>query len=129
MEAIRMSGTALTILGAASAFLWGAAHLFPTRNVVAGFGEISIDNRRILAMEWITEGVALIFVGVLVAVVTWIDSTSAVSSAVYWASAGFLVSLAVVSLFTGFKVSFLPFKLCPFIFTGSAILILSGAYI
>jgi len=42
-------------------------------------------------MEWITEGVALIF--------------------------------------TGFKIAFLPFKLCPFIFTGSSILIVPVMYV
>jgi hypothetical protein len=123
-----MSGSALTYIGSLTALVWGVAHLIPTRNVVAGFGEISKDNQRILAMEWVTEGVALIFVGVLVAVVTWIDPGSAASTAVYWVSAGFLLALAVVSLFTGFRVSFLPFKLCPFIFTGSAVLVLVGAY-
>lgn len=123
-----MSGAALTYLGSATVFCWGVAHLFPTRNVVAGFGEISLDNRRILAMEWITEGVALIFAGSLIALVTLVDQASPVSLAVYWVSAGFLLAMAIVSLFTGFKVSFLPFKLCPFIFTGSAILILAGAF-
>ncbi len=118
-----MAGVVLTYLGSATVFCWGVAHLIPTRNVVAGFGEISLDNRRILAMEWITEGVALIFTGTVVTLVTWVDPASSVSLTVYWASAGFLVSMAVVSLFTGFKVAFLAFKLCPFIFTGSAILI------
>ena len=37
-----------------------------------------------------------------------------------------LIVLAVVSIFTGFKVKFLPFRLCPFIFTISAVLILVG---
>jgi hypothetical protein len=37
--------------------------------------------------------------------------------------------LSVISLFTGFKVNFLPYRLCPLIFTGSAILILLGAYL
>ena len=123
-----MSGTLVTYLGSMTVLVWGVAHLFPTRNVVAGFGEISLDNRQILAMEWITEGVALIYAGVAVGLVTWIDPASAVSMAVYWASSGFLTALAIVSAFTGFRVSFLPFKLCPFIFTGSAILILGGAY-
>ena len=32
-------------------------------------------------MEWITEGVSLIFVGILVAVVTYLDRASAISTA------------------------------------------------
>jgi len=116
----------LLYLGAALTILWGIAHLFPTRSVVRGFGAISADNQRIIAMEWIVEGVSLIFIGTLVACVTFIDPTSIVSKAVYLISAIGLIVLAVVSLFTGFKVNFLPFRLCPFIFTASALLILAG---
>ena len=80
-------------------------------------------------MEWIVEGVALIFVGVLVVITTLIDRSAAVAQGVYWSSAGVLIILAIVSLFTGFKVNFLPFKLCPVIFTLSAVLILVGVAI
>ena len=62
----------LILLYLASFFLvfWGAAHLFPTRSVVSGFGNISKDNQRIVAMEWINEGATLSFMGILVAAVT-----------------------------------------------------------
>jgi hypothetical protein len=116
----------LLYLGAAFTTLWGIAHLFPTGAVVKGFGAISTDNQRIITMEWIVEGVSLIFVGALVATVTFIDPTSLVSKAVFLLSAVGLVVLALVSIFTGFKVNFLPFKLCPFIFSASALLILIG---
>ena len=113
-------------LGAALTALWGIAHLFPTGSVVKGFGAISVDNQRIITMEWIVEGVSLIFIGTLIASVTFIDPMGTVSKAVFLLSAiGFFV-LASVSLFTGFKVNFLPFKLCPFIFTTSALLVLVG---
>ena len=124
-----MNGAVFIYIGALTVILWGIAHLFPTRNVVRGFGPISKDNQRIITMEWITEGVAMIFVGTLLTVVTWIDPASPVSLAVYWTTAMALVTLAVVSFFTGFKVSFFPFKLCPFIFSASAILTLAGAYL
>ena len=77
-------------------------------------------------MEWIIEGAALIFIGVLVTAVTIIDPSSQVSEYVYYLSIIMLISLAVISLFTGFKVNFLPYKLCPLIFTGSAVLIFLG---
>jgi hypothetical protein len=77
-------------------------------------------------MEWITEGVALIFIGVIVATVTVIEPGNIISTAVYIISALCLIVLAVVSLFTGFKISFLPFRLCPIIFSSSAILITAG---
>lgn len=118
--------TVFLYLGAALTALWGISHLIPTRNVVAGFGEISDDNRQIITMEWIVEGVSLIFIGVLVAVVTAIDPEAAVATGVYIVSVIGLLALALVSLFTGFKVKFLPFKLCPFILTASAVLVLGG---
>jgi chromate transport protein ChrA len=116
----------LLYLGAFFAFVWGVAHLFPTKSVVAGFGEISQDNKRIIMMEWIIEGVSLIFIGLLVAVVTRIDVGRFSLRVVCWICFAELNVLSIVSLFTGFKVAFLPFKLCPFIFTGSSILILLG---
>ena len=124
-----MANQILFYLGAFFTTLWGISHLFPTKNVVKDFGDISADNRNIITMEWIVEGVALIFIGLLVAMVTMIDPASAVSVAVYRFSALGLVALAIVSLFTGFKVNFLPFKLCPLIFGVSAILILLGVYL
>jgi len=113
-------------LGGALSIVWGVAHLFPTKSVVAGFGDISADNRHIITMEWIVEGVALIFIGVLVVVITLVDRESSAAEVVYLTSASGLVVLALVSLFTGFKVNFLPFKLCPFIFSASAALLLLG---
>jgi len=80
-------------------------------------------------MEWINEGLALIFIGVLVATVIFIDPSDVVSTAVYSVSVMMLMAMAVLSLFTGFKIRFLPFKLCPFIFTASAVLISIGGLI
>ena len=112
--------------GAFCVFFWGLAHLFPTKAVVRGFGDISADNRRIIAMEWIVEGVALMFIGATVAAVTFIDHAGAAARAVYWLAFAALNVLSVVSLFTGFKVRQVPFKLCPVIFSGASILILLG---
>ena len=113
-------------IGATLTIVWGIAHLFPTKSVVRGFGDISIDNKRIITMEWITEGVALIFIGALVGAVTIVDADSKVSAVVYAVSGCGLLALVLVSLFTGFRISFLPFRLCPFIFTASALLIFIG---
>lgn len=124
-----MINLVLLYLGAALTVLWGIAHLFPTGSVVRGFGEISADNRHIITMEWIVEGVSMIFIGILVASVTMIDPLSAVSRIVFLLSAIGLFVLAAVSLFTGFKVNFLPFRLCPFIFSASALLITAGGIV
>lgn len=108
--------------------LWGVAHLFVTKGVVAGFGDITTDNRRIITMEWIVEGVTRISTASFVAAVAAIQPEAVVSLAVYAVAIGTLIVLAVVSLFTGFKVAFLPFKLCPFIFGVSAGLIAWGGW-
>jgi len=121
-----MNGTLLTYIGSFLAFGWGIAHLFPTRNVVRSFGDVSPDNKRNIAMEWINEGVFLIFLGTLTAIVTFLDRQSPIAQVVYWTVFGALNSLSLISLFTGFRNSLLPFKLCPFIFTGSSILIVIG---
>lgn len=121
-----MHGKVLLYSGAALPFLWGIAHLFPTRSIVRGFGDISRDNRNIIAMGWVVEGVALIFIGLLVALITYVEPSSAASGAVYVLSSIALISLAVVSLFIGFMVNFLPFRLCPVIFTSSVVLITLG---
>jgi hypothetical protein len=123
-----MFSEALLYLGALLPFVWGIAHLFPTRSVVAGFGGITQDNRRIITVEWIVEGVALIFIGVFIASVTMIDPGGAVSSTVYLLSALALFSLAIVSAFTGFRVRFFPFKLCPFLLTAAGLCLLVGGW-
>ena len=109
--------------------IWGIAHLFPTKGVVKGFGEISTDNRNIITMEWIIEGIALIFIGIIVLGTTLIDSSGTVSGFIYISSSTVLIVLAIVSFFTGFNVNFLPFKLCHILFMSSALLILFGLII
>ena len=106
--------------------LWGIAHLFPTAGVVQDFGDISPDNRLIITMEWIIEGLTLIFLGVLTMVVTKTDSQSKLAKNVYILITGMLFTMAILSIFTGFRINFLPFKLCPIIFSASAILIIIG---
>jgi hypothetical protein len=125
-----MKNSILLFIGSLTVIIWGTAHLFPTKSVVKGFGDITDDNKNILRMEWITEGLSLIFTGVLLFSVTLTgDSENIISGIVYIASSVFLFSMAVLSLFTGFKVNFLPYKLCPVIFSISGILILIGAFL
>ena len=119
----------LLYVGAALPLFWGIAHVFPTKSVVKGFGDISPDNRRIITMEWITEGVALMSVAAFVVVATAVGHKTVVASGVYAIAIATLLMMAAVSLFTGFKVAFLPFRLCPVIFTVSALLIGLGAWL
>jgi len=108
-------------------FIWGIVHLFPTKSVVRGFGNITRDNKRIITMEWIIEGVTLIFTGLLTVVLTFLNPDHKVSSFVFILIVAFLLILAVISFFTGFRVKFLPYRLCPFIFITASILILVGS--
>jgi len=127
--AVSMVNQIFLYLGSILTLIWGIAHLFPTKSVVKGFGDISIDNKRIITMEWIIEGISLIFIGVLVSSVTYIDYTSIISKTIYWLSFIMLNVMSLISLFTGFRIKFLPFKLCPLIFTTSSLLILIGSYL
>jgi hypothetical protein len=103
-------------------FLWGVGHLVPTKSIVAGFGAISADNKRIITMEWIAEGLTLSFIGILVFVVTLVGGPdNHVAKFVNWMSAAMLVVLAIVSSSTGARTSILPMKLCPFVKTAVAI--------
>ncbi len=124
-----MTGAIVISIGAILTCGWGIAHLFATRSVVSGFGETSADNRRTITMEWITEGVFLVFIGVLAGTVAFVDRNALIARAVCWALFGALNVLSLVSLFTGFRNSFIAFKLCPFLFTGSSLLIVVGSYL
>jgi len=111
--------------GAAIVIFWGIAHIIiPTRSIVDGFGPISADNRRILLMEWLMEGVLLIFVGLVVALVAFTAPESGpLAAAVYRACALVLVVMAGISLFTGARTAIMPMRLCPPIFLAAAALI------
>jgi hypothetical protein len=115
-------------LSGALTIIWGIAHLFPIKNVVRNFGDISMDNKRIITMEWIIEGISLIFIGILTILIAISGSTSDLSRYVYITIIIMLVTLSIVSFFTGFRVKFLPYRLCPVIFLTSAILIFLGLH-
>lgn len=120
----------LVYIGGLLTIIWGIAHLFPTHDVVKGFGNISHDNAEIVKMEWINEGLLLIFLGCLTIVATIINNDpNKTQRAVYFLSFIMLVAMTVLSLFTGFKIDFLPFRLCPVIFMISGLLILQAAFI
>lgn len=55
----------LIYTGSGMLIVWGLAHILNTSGVVAGFGAISADNTKVLTMEWINEGLTLIFLGAL----------------------------------------------------------------
>ncbi len=108
--------TALAYVGAAVITAWGVSHIMPTPSVVAGLGEASLTNRRILAMEWVAEGFALVFLGVLAAAVTLVEPPpNPVTLAVYRLAAGMLLVMAAWTAMTGARTPIVPIKICPFV--------------
>lgn len=123
-----MIDSILLFSGAAVVAFWGIAHIFPTKGVVQDFGDISRDNRLIITMEWVVEGINLAFVGFLVALVTIVaGADDDVSRLVYLSAAGLLVILAVWHTFTGARTKAIPMKLCPVIFGSCAVLFVLGS--
>jgi hypothetical protein len=120
--------TALALIAATLTTGWGVAHLFPTRSIVSGFGAIGAENRRVITMEWIFEGLTLIFAGLLTAAVSLIgDDRPATATAAFIATAVLLIVMAVISLLTAGRNTFIAYRLCAPIFTASAILLLAAA--
>ncbi|MDH4125671.1 MAG: hypothetical protein OEW64_10895 [Gammaproteobacteria bacterium] len=117
--------------GAAVVIIWGIAHIvIPTRSIVDGFGPISADNRRTLLMEWLMEGVLLIFIGTLVILMTTLTHPEGQAAViVYRACSAVLVVMAGISLFTGARTTILPMRLCPLIFLAAAALFLLATVI
>ena len=125
-----MTGTFLLCIGSALVILWSIAHIVPTKSVVEGFGPLTDDNKRIITMEWVAEGLALSFIGLLVlAVVILGDTHNPVSVLVFRASALMLLVLAGWTAVTGARTSIVPIKICPLILTLSAVLILLGSFL
>lgn len=123
-----MIADVLIYAGSIIIILWGAAHIAPVKSVVTGFGPISEDNRRIITMEWVAEGLALIFTGALTALVIIVGGVEdPVSIIVFRSSAVLLVVFAVWTFLTGAKTPIFAMKICPVVKTSVALLFLFGS--
>ena len=117
----------LLYVGSAIIIIWGIVHLIPTSAIVRGFGDISEDNKKILTMESIAEGITLCFLGVLVILVTALgDSQSQTAFIVYYSVIVMLLVMAVLTAVTGARTSIIPYKICPIVKTMVAILFVFG---
>ena len=118
----------LAYVAAGIVFLWGVSHIIPTKQVVAGFGEISRDNRLIITMEWVAEGLSFMFVAVLIVTVTWSGSVpEAASDLVYWVCIGFLLTIGVWTGMTGARTGVIWFKMCPVVMSVTSALLLASS--
>lgn len=123
-----MINETLVYIGSAVIIAWGVAHLIPTGAIVRGFGEISEDNKKIMAMESVAEGLTLIFLGVLPMVFTILSGPQGKpADIVYLACAAMLLVMAVLTLLTGARTSQIPYKICPLVKTAVAVLFILGS--
>jgi hypothetical protein len=121
---------ALAYIASAVLIAWGTAHLVPTRAVAGSFGAISIDNRRILVMEWVAEGITHISIGLLVVLVTAVQGAGDTNTQiVYLACAGILVALAGLTAVTGSRTPVVWFRVCPFVLSTAAGLLVVAAVV
>lgn len=124
-----MSGT-LAYVAAAIVFLWGVSHIVPTRQVVAGFGGINEDNRHIITMEWVAEGLSFIFVATLIVAVTWSGKTpEAAEDLVYRVTIGFLLTIGAWTAMTGARTKVIWFKMCPVVMSITSGLLLAASFL
>jgi hypothetical protein len=103
---------------------WGVSHIIPTQKVVAGFGDLSRENSLVITMEWVAEGLALLFVAALVIAATIADQGVGVS---YIVCAGFLLVVGAWTAFTGARTGVIWFKMCPVVMVVSATLLVVAA--
>jgi len=81
-------------------------------------------------MEWVAEGLTLCFIGVLVILTNILGgTTNEVSRVVFRISGGMLLVMAIWTALTGAKTSNVPTKICPFVLTAVAILLVIGSIV
>ena len=118
----------LAYVAAGMVFLWGVSHIVPTRQVVAGFGEIGDDNRYIITMEWVAEGLSFMFVGVLLSVITWAGAApEPAEDLVYRVVPGFLLTIGIWTAMTGARTGVIWFKMCPVVMTVASALLIGAS--
>ncbi len=122
MDAILIYIGSVVIVG------WGIAHIVPTRAIVRGFEPLTKDNRQIITMEWVAEGLTFIFIGGLAIALTLAEGPdSGGSKIVYRASAIMLLIMAQWSSMTGARTSIVPMKICPYVKSFVALLFVIGS--
>lgn len=125
-----MLGNLLVVAAGATLIAWGGAHIAPTRAVVRSVPALSLDDRRILTMEWVAEGLALIFAGALALVVTAsAGADDPLARRVLWSVAGLLVVMAAWTAVTGGRTSIVAIRVCPLVKTACAALLVAGTLV
>lgn len=113
----------LLIIGSVICTGWGAAHIIPTKNVLKGYAELPRDKKRVIAMEWIAEGITLCFIGIMVFILAVMGlALSPAGVVVIICAVVMLFLLALLTFFTGARTPIVPIKICPYVKTFAALL-------
>jgi hypothetical protein len=121
--------TFLAYLAAGMVALWGVAHVIPTSQVVAGFGPIGADNRRVITQEWLAEAFTMWGTAAVVVAATAAGGVAGDLRAwVYRVAAGLLVALATLTALTGARTRVVWFKICVGLLTTAAVLLLAASF-
>ena len=118
----------LAYAAAALVAAWGVAHVVPTRQVVAGFGRITADNRRVLVQEWLAEAFTMWGAAAMVIAATAAGgAVTDVRGWVYRVTAALLAGLGGLTALTGARTAVVWFKICPAVMAGAAALLLAAS--
>jgi hypothetical protein len=120
-------GTALAYGAAAVIAIWGVAHVIPTRQVLAGFAQVSADNRRIIAQEWLAEGFMMWGTAAFVIAATAATGAGDGRAWAYRVAAGLLLAVGVLTALTGARTRVVWFKVCPVVMAAGAALLLAAS--
>jgi hypothetical protein len=105
---------------------WGIAHIVRVTRVVAGFGILSADNQRIIAMEWVQKDSSLFYGNSCIGCHISGGLASSASILVIRALAILLFVLAGRTAMTGARTAIIPVKYCPLVKTACAVLFIAG---
>jgi hypothetical protein len=107
--------------------VWGLAHVIPTGQVVAGFGPISADNRRIITQEWLAEGITMWGIAAFVVAATAAAGAGQIRAWDYRVAAGLLLAVGLLTAATGARTRVVWFKICPLVMAIGAALLLTAS--
>jgi hypothetical protein len=120
----------LAYAAAGAVFLSGTAHAIATGSMVAGFGDISADNRRVITKQWVAESLAKWFVAALVIAVTAAGGMNeAAADLVYRFCAGFLILLGAWTASIGWRTAVIEYKACPVVMSVAAGLLVAASLV
>lgn len=119
---------ALAYLGSTLLVIWSIVHLLPTRAVVREFGQMDSDNVRQVIIGWVTEGLTLMFIGVMVLLLLiFKEPDNGATMMIMQITSGYLLVLAFVSYVVGNRTNLLPLSASPLIKCAVAAMYLSAA--